>query len=60
MSDHDTAGMSKYGVLEDNEEGKTAADKLSKRCPVCGAALEDDAKNNVKKCPDCGTRPFER
>lgn len=49
--------MDKYGVTieEDSDKTKTAA--ATQHCPDCGAELE---KGGVPKCPNCGTRPFEK
>lgn len=47
-------GMEKYGVQEDDESmSKSSSDG----CPTCGKPVEEHG--DVKKCPDCGTEPFE-
>ena len=57
MPDEDE-GMNKYAVDEDGSGVKTA-DAQGGHCPECGAKLEPAEKNNVLKCPRCGTKPFE-
>ena len=52
----DDAQMEKYGVDEraNIPDAKTAS---TTNCPRCGADV--DAHGNIKKCPNCGTEPFE-
>lgn len=52
--------MEKYGVPT-SENPKLASDETEKTevCPNCGAKLEDTDEVNVRKCPGCGTLPFE-
>lgn len=45
--------MEKYGVEEDDDLSKNSADG----CPACNKAVE--THGGVRKCPDCGTEPFE-
>jgi ribosomal protein L37AE/L43A len=47
--------MDKYGVEE--REDKVASDEEA--CPKCDKEIEDKEETGVKKCPDCGTEPFE-
>lgn len=49
--------MEKYAVMLDQEKVKTA-DSHSPRCSQCGSSLEPIS--NVSKCPNCGTKPFEK
>ena len=58
----DTDGMSKYGVVEPENlrDDKTADEKGTEVCPVCRTPIETLETTNVKKCPNCGTLPFER
>lgn len=52
--------MEKYGVTVE-EPPKEATDKPKEEestCPECKEALEKDA--NVRKCPQHGTKPFEK
>lgn len=49
--------MEKYAVMLDQEKIKTAGSH-SPRCSQCGSALEPIS--NVSKCPQCGTKPFEK
>ena len=50
----------KYGVAQDPEKTKTAQrdPEGPAKCPECGAAITKHG--DVLKCPNCGTRPFER
>jgi len=52
----DSEGMSKYGVVLDQEKTKeaTVAGSNQRVCPRCKAALEADGT-----CPEHGTEPFE-
>jgi hypothetical protein len=55
--------MEKYGVVVEEEPPKEATDKLTPNpakpvCPACQEELEKGA--NVPKCPQHGTRPFEK
>ena len=48
--------MEKYGV----SEKEVTSDKVAGEravCPRCGECLEDGT--GVRKCPKCGTEPFE-
>lgn len=47
----------KYGVMEEDEAAIQQAIK-TKVCPTCGRPL--DIVMNQLKCPECGTRPFEK
>ena len=48
--------MDKFGVVIDEDTGKTASDKG--KCPECGRDLVKDS--NVPKSPVHGTKQFER
>lgn len=50
--------MEKYAVPT-SDDPKLASNEESDKCPNCGAELESTDKVNVRKCPDCGTLPFE-
>lgn len=51
--------MQKYGVDETDQGSEKQGEVAdATTCPACGAQLETDV--NVKKCPTCGTRPFEQ
>jgi len=49
----------KYGVVEKEPDAKTAATDKN-LCPNCGQTLLPRDKTNVRVCPHCGTRPFEK
>lgn len=49
--------MEKYGVQTTQDEDKTATEQ--RICPVCGRELIASSQTGVKKCPSCGTEPFE-
>jgi len=52
--------MEKYGV-EEPKRDKVAKDKDGKNvCPDCGKPLEDERETGVAKCPEDGTKPFEK
>lgn len=48
--------MEKLGVEVDDEKTKTSS--KTKGCPVCGRELVADS--SVPKCPEHGTKPFEK
>lgn len=48
-------GMDKYGV-DTAKEDKTA--DIDSKCPECGKPVEVDGE--VLRCPDHGTKPFEK
>jgi RNA polymerase subunit RPABC4/transcription elongation factor Spt4 len=48
--------MEKYGVEEEKNKGKTAAD--ADACPKCGSKVEKHG--DVKICPEDGSEPFEK
>jgi len=50
--------MEKYGVETDTKKDKTAS--KDNACPDCGSQLEDKEKTGVDKCPEDGTKPFEK
>jgi hypothetical protein len=51
----DDEGMTKYGVVLDDEKEKTANEKSEVRiCPVCAEELDD-----AGACPKHGTQPLE-
>lgn len=49
--------MEKYGVHEEKNLEKTASKDGKQRCPWCRE--EVDAESSPKRCPRCGTEPFE-
>lgn len=52
--------MEKYGVYEEEDKSKTAAEKGKKpRCPACDKYLRPQAVTGVLMCPQCGSLPFE-
>jgi hypothetical protein len=50
--------VEKYAVPT-SDDPKLASDETESVCPNCGAKLEDTDEVNVRKCPGCGTLPFE-
>jgi ribosomal protein L37AE/L43A len=50
--------VEKYGV-DTGDEPKEAGERDAVACPACGSALEPADKVNVRKCPKCGTLPYE-
>jgi ribosomal protein L37AE/L43A len=54
--------MEKYGVEESRVEKneKTANTEDPEFCPDCQLPLLSVAKVGVLKCPQCGTKPFEK
>lgn len=48
----------KYGVDEEEDDAKTAADKKN-ICPKCGSVLRPREVTGVLLCPKCGSSPFE-
>jgi len=52
----DDEGMTKYGVVLDDQKEKTASDDKGevRICPVCGEDLD-----NAGACPEHGTQPLE-
>ena len=50
--------MEKYGVEVEPEDTKEKVGSTEKTCPDCGKEL--DKKANVPKCPEHGTKPFEK
>jgi nucleoid DNA-binding protein len=55
MAEDKDAGMTKLGVVTDENKTKTAGEGDSVRiCPVCGKELDD-----AGACPVHGTEPFE-
>lgn len=53
--------MEKYGVQEEvpKKDDKTA-NSNPEVCPDCNAILDNLSTTGVLKCPQCGTRPFEK
>jgi predicted RNA-binding Zn-ribbon protein involved in translation (DUF1610 family) len=52
--------MEKYGVLEEDDKSKTAAEKSKKpRCTTCGKELRPQSVTGILLCPQCGSLPFE-
>jgi len=51
--------MEKLGVDVDTTLSKEASGEARTTCPKCGKALLPVDENNVPRCPDCGTAPFE-
>lgn len=49
----------KYGVVEKESDTKTAETDKN-LCPNCGQMLLLRDKTNVRVCPHCGTKPFEK
>jgi rubrerythrin len=47
----------KYGVEVDPSSQKTAEEGPLNECPKCGREVE---MTNVPKCPECGTKAFEK
>lgn len=47
-------GMTKLGVVLDDEKDKTASQGSTRICPVCGEELDD-----AGACPKHGTEPLE-
>ncbi len=52
--------MEKYGVQYDESKTKTAADCGPQVCPLCHSECEKVDGEYIKKCPLCGTKPWER
>jgi len=56
MQKNDETVMEKYGVAEDEQLSKTGGDTVE-MCPRCGKEVE--VHGGTRKCPLCGTEPFE-
>lgn len=50
--------MEKYGVAEQVDDAKTAAEKTDV-CPDCGRPLRRKEVTGVLLCSSCGSKPFE-
>ena len=48
----------KYGVEQEEEVVKTAS--RTKSCPSCGLALLPSTTTGILRCPECGSKPFEK
>jgi len=47
-------GMTKLGVVLDDEKEKTASEGDIRICPICGEELD-----GARACPEHGTEPLE-
>ena len=55
MNDHEDDGMTKVGVVLDDEKIKQAGEGDKEPCRRCGKLLDD-----ARICEDCGTEPLEK